>query len=136
MDDTIEGNTSMCVFCVCDIWMSKLNIIIEWKEKNNTGEKSVNTIFPFHNVLPNLQCVASTLIFCACHFSISYRVSNLIGSVLRTNNKVDGLLFVSQIKSFLSSSFPLIKYINGSFLLIIFLYVYVIWCKREYNIWF
>ena len=52
---------------------------------------SVNTIFSFHNILPNLQCVAGNLVFFACHFSISYRVSNLIGSVLRTNNKVNGL---------------------------------------------
>ena len=100
---------------------------------NNAGEKSANTIGPIHNILHNLQCVASNLVFFACHSSISYRVSNSIESVLRTTNKVDGLLFISQIKSFLFSSFSLNKYIHWSSLLIMFLYVYVTWCKKEYN---
>ena len=94
-------------------WSSSTSNITSSNEYNyyllllgNAGEKSVNTIGLFHNGL-----------HIACHSSISYWVSNLIGSVLRTNNKVNGLLYVSQIKSFLSSSCPYNKYINWSSLL-------------------
>ena len=41
--------------------MSKLNITIEYNEKNNAGKKNGNTIGPFHNVLHNLQYAANIL---------------------------------------------------------------------------
>ena len=92
------------------------------REKKETKNLYNIVVGAFYNFWYNLQWVASNLVFFACNSSISYWVSNWIRSVLRTNNKVDRLLFVSQIKTFLSSSFPSNKYINGSSLLIMFLY--------------
>ena len=128
----IECDTRLCVY---HIWISKWNIIIKYDEKNNAGEKNFNTIGPFHNLLHNLQWGANKRFFFAYHFFISYQVSNFIRSVLRTT-RWDGPLFVSQIESYISCTCSLNKYIHGSSLLILLLYVYVIWCKKEYNICF
>ena len=70
--------------------MSKLNIIIECIEKNNTVENSVTMVVStFINVLHNLQWVPNTCVFFVCCPSTSYQVSNLLGSVLQTTRWTD-----------------------------------------------
>ena len=87
-------------------------------------------ISAFLNVLHNLQWVGNRLVSIAGHPSLSYQVSNLIGSILQTNWWNAGQL-TNQIVYF--SSFPLNQYVKESSFL--FLYVYIIWCKKEYNVW-
>ena len=90
--------------------MSKLNIMIECIEKNNTIENSVNiAVGAYINASQYLQWVPNKLVFVVCRSSISYRATRW----------TDGQLLVYQIESYLSSSFPLNKYICGSFLLIL-----------------
>ena len=87
--------------CVC-VWMSKQNRIIEWKEKDNTGEKSGNIVVgAFYNYWYNLQWVGNKLIFFTCHPSLSYQVSNLIGPVLRTTRWTDRCSYLKSNRIFL-----------------------------------